>query len=111
MKRGGLLQRKTPLKRGTPLRAQSDRHRASQAELHALEPALIKRAEGRCELRFSSACRGVGEHPHHVLKRSQGGEHTMDNCLWACNPCNTAVEDEPVRARALGLATHSWEAK
>lgn len=109
LKRGASQLRRTPLKRSKRIRPQSDAHRESQAELRALYPALIERSGGCCELRFSSACRGYGEHPHHVLKRSQGGKHTVENLLWSCDPCNSAVEDEPERARARGLAIPSWE--
>ena len=34
-----------------------------------------------------------GLHPHHIVYRSQGGKHTLDNLLTLCWKCHNAVHD------------------
>lgn len=47
--------------------------------------------------------------PHHLKKASQGGRFVPSNLLTLCAAHNDRVEDQPARARALGLVTYSWE--
>ena len=62
-------------------------------ELKDVEPALIKRAGGKCEVRVPEAC-GKGfrmYHRHHKLMRSQGGGNQLDNLVWVCDGCHTFI--------------------
>lgn len=97
MKRGGPLRRLTPLRRGAPLRS---RARSLASTVRA---EIARRSGGRCEARFTPGCRGVAEHAHHVLRRSQGGKDEPGNLAHVCAPCHHAIHAEPERAYAAGL--------
>jgi len=85
----------------TSLHASTPRHRAYQDELAAIVPALIQRAENRCEIGFY-ACTGIGEHPHHVKRRSQGGSNDLSNLRWVCHRCHAEIHRNVAHAKALG---------
>lgn len=97
MKRGGPLRRLTPLRRSSPLRS---RPRRIPTEVR---DEVARRSGGRCEARFIAACRGVPEHAHHLLRRSQGGEDEPSNMVYICALCHAAIHAEPGRAYAAGL--------
>jgi 5-methylcytosine-specific restriction endonuclease McrA len=92
------------------MRRQSTKGARLDRELARAREVLLARSGGECELRCSPYCTRVGTGSHHLLKRSQGGGHDLANLRWACDPCNTWVEDNPVEAHALGLVVKSWEA-
>lgn len=95
--------------RRTRIRRVSKKRAKKLRDRQPLRDALQRRSGGRCEVRFSPYCTGVGQGPHHKKKESQGGSDTLENCLWSCNIRNSAIEDEPLRARAEGLVVLSWE--
>lgn len=64
--------------------------------------AVIERSKGRCEAGVAHDCNGRGQHLHHRLPRSAGGEHSVDNILHACRPCHDAIHAHPVVSYALG---------
>lgn len=92
------------LHRFTRLKPLSAKRRAQQPDRQRCEAICRKRARGRCELHCSPYCVGVGRHAHELLKASQGGSRVdPNNCLWACDICNSYVEDHPLEALKLGL--------
>lgn len=64
--------------------------------------AVKSRSGGRCETELVDICRGVAAHVHHVLRRSQGGVHVLENLLHVCWPCHSWIHDHPAEAAALG---------
>jgi hypothetical protein len=84
--------------RPNPISAKQSRKLAARARLQR----RIEAKRGKvCQLRISPMCRGVSEHLHHRLKAAQGGPDTEENCLLACDTCNSFVEtmdrDEQIR--------------
>ena len=48
----------------------------------------------------SFTCRGCGSryhhlHIHHIIYRSQGGQHEYDNLITLCHRCHDVVHDSP----------------
>ena len=97
MKRSGPLRRLTPLRRSTPLRSRS------RALDRTLRSELARRSQGRCEARWAVSCSGHGEHAHHLLRRSQGGQDALDNLAHVCAHCHAAIHANPERAYERGL--------
>lgn len=83
--------------------AKKSRPKGDSAELRRARRAVAARAQGRCEARFSSHCTGVGEHAHHIRRRSQGGRDTARNLLWICGACHSAAHANPAKAIEAGL--------
>lgn len=106
------LNRRTPLRRGGPLRARSRRAVARATIRRRLISDLVTAGRARCELgpviRLAvpdwSGCTGRVDGLHEIRKRSSGGSLTrLDNLRPACNPCNEWCEDHPALARTVGL--------
>lgn len=72
-------------------------------ELHEARPLLIERSRGRCEARCSRLCTGIGVHAHHIRRRSQGGDNSLDNLLWVDAMCHDAIHAMPDAARQMGF--------
>lgn len=47
-------------------------------------------------------CAG-GLHVHHVLPRSRGGGHALENLLTLCQTCHAYVHGHPALAKPAGL--------
>ncbi len=112
------LERRTELRR-TPtkarrtgrLPAKSDKRRLDLARRQAVILAVLERDGCTCrakDLGFGP-CWGPLT-PHHLKKASQGGPFVPSNLVTLCSSHNTRVEDEPTRARQLGLVVYAWEA-
>jgi len=97
MKRSPAPKRKTPLQRSkfTP-----KRRKASQP-LKKARALAVERAGGLCEARWDG-CGGLGEHAHHIRRRSQGGADTADNLLIVCHRCHSAIHSHPTLASRKG---------
>lgn len=104
--------KRTPIKRGKPLKRTSRLSQRSKRKEEARAEELIEREfvfarDGR-RCRFAGlwdACRGELT-PHHVLKASQGGPYHRDNLVAACAYHNDLVEQDAefaAVARAAGL--------
>ncbi len=116
MKRGGPLRRNTPLKRSgfkqDRVSEQLKRTRAKRKSLAVpkdVYEAVIARDAGcvaRMVLPFP--CQGRID-PHHVHRRSQGGQDTMENLISLCRLHHSWVHDHPAESYELGFLKHSWE--
>lgn len=103
MKRGGPLQRKTPLKSGSSLRSSTPPAEESgkpakprrSTGLHVGEKKAKKlakqRSGGLCEMCIPGICMMRATDFHHRRFRSQGGKWEIVNGLHGCRPCHMAV--------------------
>lgn len=86
------------MKRHKSLKAISDKRRAYLDELQEVLPALWARSGGVCEV-----CRSApAVHPHHRLRRSQGGKNDLDNLLAVCAEDHRLIHDHPEYSYAQG---------
>lgn len=54
---------------------------------------VFTRAKGQCEVVLDGArCARRAKDPHHVLKRSQGGEDVMENLIAVCRTCHDRTD-------------------
>lgn len=82
----------------------SARRREELAELRAARVLAMMRAKGHCECGgFNPGCPGYGSEAHHVVRRSQGGDHHPDNLRWLHPDCHRLVHANPAAAAAAGL--------
>lgn len=97
--------KRSPIKRGKPLSRGSKRlargskslkrggslkrGRAIREELRRVRAAVIERAGGICERCHDERCQPL--HVHHTKRRSQGGEHTIDNLRALGERCHAEV--------------------
>lgn len=100
MKRGGPIQRKTPMPRGslrsTPPaqgsgKPPSPRRTGKHVGESAGRAALAKRVgdDKWCEVRLFGICLGRGGNAHHRRNRSQQGKWDVRNLLWVCGSGST----------------------
>lgn len=69
--------------------------------------AVFARDEHRCQY-----CNRPAENIDHVIPRSRGGEHTWENVVASCRPCNARKENRylhetDLRLRRPPVAPHS----
>lgn len=60
--------------------------------------AVFARDRNRCQY-----CGAEAENLDHVIPRSRGGEHTWENVVAACRPCNARKGDRTPDEAAMGL--------
>jgi hypothetical protein len=95
--------RRSPLRRGKPLRRTAFKRRSNQtAEWRNARGVVLKRCEERCEAR-TAVCIGNVAHVHHLLRRSQGGGNEPENLLGVCFHCHEWIHANPKEASRLGL--------
>lgn len=94
-----------PMRRGRPLRQQSDKARARDAEYQVARAARREQVRGLCEgdTPASPPRQHQGGHAHHVARRSQGGDNGVENLRWLCWEAHDWVHANPAAARELGL--------
>lgn len=93
------------MKRGRPLRRQSEKGAAREAEHRAAATERRELVRGLCE-GGTPACPSrshAGAHAHHVARRSQGGANTVENLRWLCWDGHDWVHRNIDAARELGL--------
>ena len=93
------ITRRTPLKR-TALKRKPKR-RAVPSDIYQQVLARDMGCVGRAYLPFVQ-CYGRID-PHHVLRRSQGGQDTPDNLISLCRAHHSFVHDHPQQSYDLGL--------
>ena len=119
MKRTALKRGRAPLPRHVGLRNTTPIPQVSRKRRKALNgeggyiafSKALRAAYPRCQIEWPLYCTGASEGVHHVIKRSAGGalkpgdlaDEQGQVFLASCNPCNRAVEDNPIDARLRGL--------
>lgn len=95
--RGEGPQRKAGLRRQSAKRAAEQRERRKRAlSAFGAQPA--------CAVQWDGRCRGWADALHELRKASQGGSRLdPGNLIAACNPCNGAIEDNPLEAHRRGF--------
>lgn len=103
------MKARKPLKRVPLNRSQKPIKRNPIKRKHKVDGRLVKsrklvaeRCQGACEAR-TDVCTGQAEAVHHMLRRSQGGGHDVDNLLAVCTACHQFIHGNPAKAVALGL--------
>lgn len=86
----------------SPLRrvSKDPKRRAKRFIPHACLKALKERSGGRCERKYwfgtlDVQCQRKAVDPHHILARSQGGGHSLDNLLHLCRRCHDFCKQFP----------------
>ena len=102
MKRSGPIQRRTPLKRSTP---KQKRRRGIDPETRTAVFLRDKGCKGK-EVILDLPCWGRLD-PHHILRKSQGGQNTADNLVTLCRAHHDWVHAYPEASRNLGLLRRS----
>ena len=74
-----------------------------------IRQAVYDRAEGLCEVMIPKVCDFRGCQYHHRKMRSQGGEHSEENGLWACRSCHSYIHLNPAWSYERGLLIHGWD--
>ena len=88
----------------TRMRRVGKKGRARSKRLEAARPALEARSGGRCEIPW---CRRRGPlDPHHIVKRSQGGDDTLDNLLHLCRRDHARADLPAEHPRRLHVERH-----
>lgn len=95
---------KQPSKR-KPSKAARDR-----AELKLVRLHLLERSGGRCEVRWSELCTGVGTMAHHIVRRSAGGTNDPMNLVWTCAFDHDLIHANPAEALVRGFLKPGWDA-
>ena len=98
MKRSGAITRRTPLKRSAPKR---QRRTGLDSDVRTSVFLRDKGCKGR-ELIPDLSCWGKLD-PHHILRKSQGGQDTPDNLVTLCRAHHDWVHGNPESSRNLGL--------
>jgi hypothetical protein len=122
LKRGGPIERRTPLRPGeppkskvglqrrTPLRKRSAKKSEADKEFERNRLIRKEMAGGFCEIREPGFCKGVGNQAHHVLRRGQHVDHSVANLRWACHSCHhDVVHARPEYARKRGWLASGHE--
>lgn len=92
------------------LRPISAKKRRADAELRKSVTFIRNRSHDLCEAQWTIAryerslrLPGGGEHPHHILPRSQGGTHDPSNLLWVSAVAHRWIHENPEQSYRLGL--------
>jgi len=74
----------------TRMRRVGVKGRARQKRIEAVRPAIIERADGRCQNPFCRRLKPLDI--HHLRKRAQGGTETPENLVALCRDCHRATD-------------------
>lgn len=101
---------KKPLKRKTPVKRQSAKGKAYQAEFEAMKRKMLPdTCKGWFDFSYLCNCDTVASTLHHLLPRSQGGDNSEANLLPVCDPCHKWIHANPKHATALGLLKSRYQ--
>lgn len=93
------------------MRSKSKKQREFDAELDAITPELMARAEGSCELMIPNVCAGsLNLHRHHRRSRrirKDQKANILANLLVLCQPCHVLVHHEIRWSKAHGFIVSS----
>lgn len=90
--------------RRTPLARVSAKRRREVAKRAKVRLEVFERDGFRCQIRAFVGTECFGRPTvHHLRKASQGGDYDPENLVTACSYHNDWIEDNPARARELGL--------
>ena len=106
MKRTGLQRGSSQLKR-TALKQRSSKKARTDREWPAVRAAVIERDGGMCQALVAKDCTGRAEHVHHIVRRSQGGLHDMDDLVSLCRACHDYCHSEVAWSVANGFLRRS----
>jgi 5-methylcytosine-specific restriction endonuclease McrA len=98
MKRSGPIKRRTPLKRSSGLK---QKRKGLASDVRSEVFLRDKGCRGRALIPDLS-CWGKLD-PHHILRRSQGGQDTPENLVTLCRAHHDWVHAYPESSRQLGL--------
>ena len=94
----------------SPFKSRPSRRQTAYAkELDAITPALMERADWRCEVQVPDVCIGGRLDPHHRIARSLGGPNTLWNLLAVCRACHGYIEHNVAESHVNGWLVKSWE--
>lgn len=97
------LNRRTPLKAKTGVKAVSVKRRKRDAVYPEARASVHERADGRCEAMITERCTMRCEQVHHVRGRRVENPHALENLLGCCAPCHEFIHGHPEEARKHGL--------
>ncbi|XVH33884.1 HNH endonuclease (plasmid) [Haloferacaceae archaeon DSL9] len=67
--------------------------------------AVYKRDNYTCKIRGCNARGGrfgnAELHCHHIIPKSRGGSHNLDNLMTLCAQCHSAVHGYPIGSQAI----------
>ena len=63
---------------------------------------VLARDGFQCVAKISQYCSKNGEHIHHLLRRSAGGSHDLNNLISLCAACHGWVHEHPAESRKHG---------
>jgi len=95
-----------PRLKRTRLNPVSEKKRADGAVYLEARRQVYERSQGLCEGNVEGVCPPLphtAEHVHHILRRSQGGGHELDNLVHLCARAHIWTHDHPAAGRTLGL--------
>lgn len=101
--------RRTPLKRSAKpmkrsrLKPVSKRKRESDKVYAKNRQEAIDRVDGLCQGPLWLRCTCRATTTHHMLHRSQGGTHAVENLLPCCAACHDWLERNPKEAVRMGF--------
>ena len=98
------LNRKSPMKRTgmKPSKRATTKSAAAAREWQAVRQVVIDRDQVCQAKEWEHVC-GMGEHVHHVKRRSQGGENVPGNLVLLCGIAHDHVHGNPAWSRSVGL--------
>lgn len=99
------------MKRGKPLQAKSGLKRKPMKKVVKLDEewrearlAVLERDRHFCQAFGVQALECQGRlHVHHILPRSRGGKHDLDNLVTLCSRHHEWAHGHPLAAKELGL--------
>lgn len=108
MKRSGLIQRRTPLRRGGPMkrgkRVNPVSAKTAERNQYYQQLRLVWRPDLRPCAGQLEGCYGRGNEVHH--RRGRAAAYMLNVGTWSplCRPCHRHVTDNPAAAEAAGLS-------